>query len=161
MLKSGDFFLAGSSGGVIGAIVPWGRGYAGVAPAHVLELAGTDVLRIGTLQAKVIYRPKDADLAFFPILAACKLTELEKPSLGDAVLENSARKINCRISEASWSVAYVVLPPNDLPGPGDSGTPLLQNGRVVGMLLSLNMHTCKGIAVSADAIKRAATSIRE
>jgi len=50
----------------------------------------------------------------------------------------------------------VVLPPGDLPGPGDSGTPLIQNGKVVGMLLSFNMHTCKGIAISAEMIKEVA-----
>jgi hypothetical protein len=47
----------------------------------------------------------------------------------------------------------VVLPPGDLPGHGDSGTPLVQEGKVVGMLLSLNMHTCKGIAISAEMIE--------
>jgi hypothetical protein len=51
-------------------------------------------------------------------------------------------------------VVYVVLPPGDLPGHGESGSPLIQNGRVVGMLLSLNMHNCKGIAISTEMIER-------
>jgi hypothetical protein len=156
MLKSGDFFLAGKTGGVMGAVVPWGKGFAGVAPGHIFHYAGTDRLSIGGQKAKVVYMPGDADLAFFPLLAAVKPTELAKPKLGGAVLENAARKMTCRISDTSWSICYVVLPPGDLPGHGDSGTPLVQEGKVVGMLLSLNMHTCKGIAISAEMIKSVA-----
>ena len=59
-----------------------------------------------------------------------------------------------RISDTLWSLAYVVLPLGNLPGPGESGSPLIQDGKVVGLLLSLNMHTCKGIAISAEMIRR-------
>jgi hypothetical protein len=156
VISAGDFFLTGKSGGVIGAVVPWRGGYAGAAPAHIFQLAGTKSLRIGNLNAKVVHTPEGADLAFFPLLSACRPTVLGKPQLGEATLENKARKKACRISEVSWSVLYVVLPPGDLPGPGDSGTPLVQDGRVVGMLLSLSMHTCKGIAMSADMIENEA-----
>ena len=64
--------------------------------------------------------------------------------------------MQCRISDTSWSVSYVVLPLGNLPGPGDSGSPLVQDGKVVGLLLSLNMHTCKGIAISAEMIEEVA-----
>jgi hypothetical protein len=30
----------------------------------------------------------------------------------------------------------------------------VQDGRVVGLLLSINMHTCRGTAVSAEMIER-------
>ena len=156
MIKSGDFFVSGRTGGVIGAIVPWRGAYAGVAPAHIFHYSGTDHLRVGDQNCRTAFIPGDADLAFFPITAACEPTELSKPHLGEVSLENVARKRICRISDVSWSIAYVVLPPGDLPGPGDSGTPLIQNGKVVGMLLSFNMHTCKGIAISAEMIKEVA-----
>ena len=154
MIKSGDQFIAGRSGGVVGAVVPWRGAFAGVAPAHIFHAAGTHNLRVGGLACKVAYIPNDADLAFFPILGACQPTLLAKPSLGEAELKNSQRSLLCRISDTSWSIAYVVLPLGNLPGPGDSGSPLIQDGQVVGLLLSLNMHTCKGIAISSDMIKR-------
>jgi hypothetical protein len=154
MIKSGDQFIAGRSGGVVGAIVPWHGAFAGVAPAHIFYAAGTRDLRVGNLSCKVAYIPNDADLAFFPILGACQPTELGKPHLGDVELKNARHSMRCRISDTSWSIAYVVLPPGNLPGPGDSGSPLVQDGRVVGLLLSLNMHTWKGIAISAEMIKR-------
>jgi hypothetical protein len=154
MIQSGDQFIAGRSGGVVGAVVPWLGAFAGVAPAHIFHAAGTHELRVGGLKAKVAYIPRDADLAFFPILGACRPTDLGKPQLGEVEIRNCQHSMRCRISDISWSVAYVVLPLGSLPGPGDSGSPLIQNGRVVGLLLSLNMHTCKGIAISAEMIKR-------
>lgn len=154
MIRSGDQFIAGRSGGVVGAVVPWRRAYAGVAPAHIFHAAGTHRLRVGGLLCQVAYMPNDADLAFFHIPGACQPTDLERAQLGEALLCNSRHTMKCRISDTSWSVAYVVLPPGNLPGPGDSGSPLIQDGRVVGLLLSLNMHTCKGIAISAEMIKR-------
>lgn len=156
MIKSGDQFIAGRSGGVVGAIVPWRRALAGVAPAHIFHAAGTHNLRAGGLACKVAFIPSDADLAFFPILGACQPTELGKPKLGEAELKNSQRTMQCRISDTSWSIAYVVLPLGNLPGPGDSGSPLVQNGKVVGLLLSVNMHTWKGIAISAEMIREIA-----
>ncbi len=158
MIKAGDFFLSGKTGGVIGAIVPWRGTYAGVAPAHVFNYSGTNSLRVGNQSCKVAYVPNDADLAFFPILGTCYPTDLGHPHLGDVKLENAARKMQCRISDVSWSIAYVVLPLGNLPGPGDSGTPLVQDGKVVGMLLSFNMHTFKGIAISSELIKRESDS---
>lgn len=155
-IKSGDFFVSGRTGGVIGAIVPWRGAYAGVAPAHIFHYSGTDSLRADNRDFRIAFIPGDADLAFFPIKAACEPTDLSKPHLGEVSLKNAARKRICRISDVSRSIAYVVLAPGDLPGPGDSGTPLIQDGKVVGMLLSFNMHTCKGLAISAEMIKEAA-----
>ncbi|MCK9441827.1 MAG: hypothetical protein M0Q13_10460 [Methanothrix sp.] len=60
----------------------------------------------------------------------------------------------CRISDTSWSIAYVALPLGNLPGPGDRGSPLIQDGRVVGLMHSINMHNWKGIAISAEMIMR-------
>jgi hypothetical protein len=154
VIASGDQFIAGRSGGVVGAVIPWRGGFAGVAPAHIFQAAGTDKLQVGGLSCQVAYIPSDADLAFFPILGACRPTDLGKPQLGEAEICNARHTMRCRISDTSWSVVYVVLPPGDLPGMGESGSPLLQDGQVVGLLLSLNMHTCKGIAISAEMIKR-------
>ncbi|MCX6677108.1 MAG: hypothetical protein NTU95_04085 [Methanothrix sp.] len=154
MIKSGDQFIAGRSGGVVGAVVPWRGAFAGVAPAHIFHAAGTYSLRVAGLACQVAYMPNDADLAFFPIIGACRPTLLAKPRLGESELKNSQRSMRCRISDTSWSIAYVVLPLGNLPGPGDSGSPLIQDGRVVGLLLSINMHNWKGIAISAEMIMR-------
>ncbi len=154
MIQSGDRFIAGRSGGVVGGVIPWRGHFAGVAPAHIFHAAGTHSLRVGGLACKVSYMPSDADLAFFPIQGDCRTTLFAKPRLGEAEMKNSQRSLKCRISDTTWSIAYVVLPLGDLPGLGDSGSPLIQDGHVVGLLLSVNMHTWKGIAISAEMIMR-------
>jgi len=154
VIRPGDQFIARRSGGVVGAIIPWRGGFAGVAPAHIFLQAGTRELRVGGITCRVSYIPDNADLAFFPIPAPCQLTALGKPHPGEAELANARHSIACRVSDSSWSNVYGILPPGDLPGPGDSGTALVQDGRVVGLLLSINMHTCRGTAVSAEMIER-------
>lgn len=156
MLKAGDFFLAGNTGGVVAAFVPWGKAYAGVAPAHIFHYAGTDSLRLGSQQTKVIRYGAGIDMAIFPVFSVCEPTDLCKPHLGDAELVNARTRMGCRISDISWSIGYVALQPGNPPGPGDSGTPVVQDGKVVGMLLSLSMHTWKGIMLNAELIKREA-----
>jgi hypothetical protein len=88
------------------------------------------------------------------VFCHCQLTELGKPKLGNAMLLNSRTTFGCRITDVSWSIAYMALQPGNLPGPGDSGTPVVQCGKVVGMLLSLNMHNCRGILMSSELISR-------
>jgi hypothetical protein len=154
MLKAGDFFLSGKSGGVVGAFLPWGKAYAGVTPGHIFHCSGTDHLRIGSQNTKVARYSSEADIAVFPVFSPCEPTVLAKPRLGDAELVNARTRMGCKISDVSWSIAYAVLRPNDLPGPGDSGTPVLQGGKVVGMLLSINLGTCRGILLSSEIMKR-------
>ncbi len=156
MLKAGDFFLSGRTGGVVCAFVPWRNTYAGATPAHIFQYSGTDTLRIGNQQTKVAHFARDIDLALFPVLSTCEPSQLGKPHFGDAMLVNARGSMGCRVADVSWSIAYVALQPGNLPGPGDSGTPVIQDGKVVGMLLSMNLHTCKGIVMNAELIKREA-----
>ena len=109
---------------------------------------------MGALTCLVSYIPPDADLAFFPILGACRPTDLGKPRWAGPSSATPGTACSARISDTSWSIACVVLSLGNLPGPGESGSPLIQDGKVVGLLLYLNMHTCKGIAISAEMIRR-------
>lgn len=160
MLKAGDFFLSGNTGGVVSAIVPYGKAYAGVAPAHIFHHAKTEFLRIGNQTTKVARFGDGLDMAIFPIFGICEPTLLAKPQLGNAMLVNARTNMGCRVTDVSWSIAYVALQPGNPPGPGDSGTPVVQDGIVVGMLLSLSMHTWKGIIMNAELIKREASDRR-
>ena len=131
MLKAGDFFLTGKTGGVVAAFVPWRNAYAGVTPAHIFHYAGTETLRIGSQQTKVARYGNGIDMAIFPVFAPCEPTDLGKPKLGDAELVNARARMGCKISDVSWSISYVALQPGNPPGPGDSGTPVIKDGKVV------------------------------
>lgn len=155
MLQSGDQFISGKTGGVACAFFPWHGAHMGVAPAHIFRYSGTDILRIGNQKTRISYFAPGADIAFFPVMAACRTTMLSQPSLGEASFVNRARIMGCRVTDVSWSIAYVMLQPRNLPGPGDSGTPLVQDGNVVGMLITMNLGTCKGTVITGNFLKQA------
>lgn len=150
MLRAGDQFISGRSGGVASAFYPYRGGCLGVAPAHIFRYSGTEELRIGPHRSRVVHYCSDADMAFFLVLGKCEPTRFARPRLGEAELINSARRMGCRITDASWSIAYVVLQPGNLPGPGDSGTPVFQDGAVVGMLIAINLGTCRGTVITGE-----------
>lgn len=156
MLQSGDQFISGKTGGVACAFIPWRGAHIGVAPAHIFRYSGTDTLRIGNQKSRILYFAPGTDLAFFPVMAACRTTAISKPCLGEASLVNCARSMNCRVTDISWSIAYVMLQQRNLPGPGDSGTPLVQGGNVVGMLITMNLGTCKGTVITGNLLKQTA-----
>ncbi len=151
MIKAGDIFTAGDTWGVVGALLPWGDRYIGVTPAHVFHYAKTKTLRLNGQKTKVVHFSDYFDLAFFPLTAGCP-TVLDKPRLGHATLENMISKRYCRISNVNWSLVHVVLQPRDAPEPGDSGTPVIQDGNVVGMLLSMSLDNYRGVVISSEAM---------
>lgn len=151
MIKAGDVFTAGNTWGVVGALIPWGDGYFGVAPAHIFNYAKTKALRLNGQKTKVVHFSDRFDMAFFPLTTGCS-TVLDKPHLGHATLENIFSKRCCRISNVNWSLVYVVLQPRNAPEPGDSGTPVIQDGNVVGMLLSMSLDNYRGVVISSEAI---------
>jgi hypothetical protein len=156
MLKAGDFFLAGNTGGVVAAFVPWGKAFAGVASAHIFHYAKTESLEIGNQQTKVARFGSGLDTAISPVFAACEPTHLGKAKAWRRRMVNDRARLGGCITDVSWSIAYVALQPGNPPEPGDSGTPVVQDGKVVGMLLSLSMHTWKEIMMNAELIKREA-----
>jgi hypothetical protein len=66
---------------------------------------------------------------------------LDKTRLGQAEIANARHSLSSRISDTSRSVAYVALPPGDLPGGMSAATPELSTAGW-------------GIALSADMIAR-------
>ncbi|AET64717.1 hypothetical protein Mhar_1353 [Methanothrix harundinacea 6Ac] len=157
MLRAGDLFLAGRQGGVVGAFLKGRRGCIGVSVYHIMRLAGTKDLTIGTARAKVVADCKPFDLIYFKA-SGCEPTVLAEPELGPARLANARRSRDCSISDVGDLIS-IVLGHADLPGPGESGTPLFQDGKVVGILSSINLNAGKGTAISARAIVRGAEGL--
>ncbi len=153
MIKAGDIFTAGNTWGVVGALIPWGDGYIGVTPAHIFHYAKTKTLRFNGQKTKIVHFSDCFDLAFFSLTTGCP-TVLDKPRLGHATLENMFSKRCCRISNVNWSLVYVILQPRNAPEPGDSGTPVIQEGSVVGMLLSMSLDNYRGVVISSEAMEK-------
>jgi len=157
MLKAGDLFRAGRQGGVVGAFLRGRGGCIGVSVYHIIRLAGTEDLTMGTAKAKVVADSKPFDLVYFKV-PGCEPTPLAAPRLGPARLVNARGIRDCSISEVGDLIAIVIGHAN-MPGPGDSGTPLYQDQKVVGILSSINLNTGKGTAISSRVIEKGAEGL--
>lgn len=157
MIRAGDLFSAGRQGGVVGALIKGRRGCIGVTARHIMRLAGTRDLVIGDVRGVVVADWEAFDLVYFRV-PRCEPTDLAEPQLGPARLASALREKDCSISDVGNLLA-VVLGHADLPGPGESGTPLYQDGKVVGILSSVNLNSGKGTAISSRVVVKGAEGL--
>lgn len=157
MLRAGDLFSAGKQGGVVGAFLKSKRGCIGVTAYHIMRLAGTKNLTIGGVKGQVIGDWRAFDLVYFRA-SGCEPTLLGSPRLGPARLVSAMGARECSISEVGDLIS-VVLGHANMPGPGESGTPLYQEEKVVGILSSINLNSGKGTINSARVIEKGAQGL--
>ncbi len=96
---------------------------------------------------------EDYDVALIELPLGCKVevTELGSAAvMEEALLVNEHHTIPCRVIHAGTSLLYMQFPCSDMPRPGDSGSPILQEGKVIGLLSSIMLGNCTGTAVSSD-----------
>jgi hypothetical protein len=152
MLRAGDLFSAGKQGGVVGAFLKGGDRCIGVTAYHITRLARKKNLTIGTAKAEVVADWRAFDLAYFKA-SGCEPTPMGQARLGPARLVNAMGVRDCSISDVG-DLLVVVIGHADMPGPGESGTPLFQDEKVVGILSSINLNTGKGTIISSRAIEK-------
>jgi len=124
---------------------------------HIVRLAGTKDLTIGDAEAKVVADWKAFDLVYFKT-TGCEPTPLAAPKLGPARLASAMGARDCSISDVGDLLA-VVIGHSDMPGPGESGTPLFQDDKVVGILSSINLNSGKGTIISSRVIEKGAEGL--
>jgi hypothetical protein len=89
-----------------------------------------------------------------PTCCDIELTDFSSAAvLEDAFLVNDNHIIKCRVLSAGASLLYLGFPCSDMPQPGDSGSPILQEGKVVGFISSALLTDCMGIAISSDVLR--------
>ncbi len=157
MLRAGDIFRAGKQGGVVGAFLRRKKGCIGVTAYHIMRLAGTKDLTIGGVMGKVVADWKAFDLVYFRA-SGCEPTPLAMPRLGPARLASAFGTRDCSISDVGDLIS-IVIGHADLPGPGESGTPLYQDEKVVGILSSINLNSGKGTIISSRVIEKGAEGL--
>jgi hypothetical protein len=99
---------------------------------------------------------KDFDLALIELPPACmfEITELASAAeLEQALLVNDIRAIRCRVVNAGTSLLYLGFQCSDMPQPGDSGSPILQAGKVIGFISSVMLDNCMGTAISSNILR--------
>jgi len=156
MIKAGSSFLHNGKRCTIGAVILLkGLPYM-VTVSHIFRGEG-DRLTVDGMKLVVTRILKGYDIALIklPPDIAVKITEFGSPAeLELAVLVNDTRTINyCRVANSGASLLFLGFQCHDMPEPEDSGTPVLQGGKVIGMMTSTTLDTCMGIAVSSKILR--------
>lgn len=152
MIKAGSSFFHNGKRCTTGAVILLkGLPYM-VTVSHIFRGEG-DRLTVDGMKLVVTRILKGYDIALIklPPDTAVEITEFGSPAeLELAVLVNDTRTINyCRVANSGASLLFLGFQCHDMPEPEDSGTPVLQRGKVIGMMTSTTLDTCMGIAVSS------------
>ena len=155
MIKSGDSFLYKGTRYVIGAILSIDGRYYIAAAAHIFHETGHSVQVNGT-EGIVKRFLDDFDVALIELSSGCmaQITEFGSAAvMEDALLMNEQRNIPCRIIRGGTSLLSLLFRCFDMPQPGDSGSPIVQKGKVIGLLSSIALGNCTGTAVSSEVLR--------
>lgn len=156
MIKSGGPFFYRGEHCTIGAVVSLkGLPYM-VTVSHVFRRGEGDHLIVDGIKLTVTSILKYFDLALVELPLSCvfEITELGSATeLEQAALVNDIHSINCRVVNAGSSLLFLGFQCYNMPEPGDSGSPILQTGIVIGFMSSIMLDNCMGIAISSSIIR--------
>ena len=152
MIKAGSSFFHNRKRGTIGAVVSLKGVLYMVTVSHIFQGEG-DHLTVNGKRFAVTRILKDRNLALveIPSDTEVEITEFGSPAeLELAELINDTRIIHyCRVANSGASLLFLGFQCHDMPAPEDSGSPIVQGGKVIGMMSSATLDTCMGIAISS------------
>ncbi len=142
--------------GVIGAVIKY-KGKNCILTVYHLLKAGKcgigDTLKIGEFKGSIIRIIMEFDIVIAEINApsnCLEFSKLDKPEIGPAYALKGQIKNPCNIMTTGKIYHYLSFAPRSIPLPGDSGSPIIQNGSVVGILASIFYNNATAIAVSVE-----------
>jgi len=152
MIKAGGSFFYKGKRCIIGAVISLkGLPYM-VIVSHIFRGEG-DHLIVDGMEVSVTSFLKNFDLALIELPPEClvEITELGNAAeLEEAFLVNDIHLIRCRMVNAGTSLLYLGFRCLDMPQSGDSGSTILQSGKVIGIISSVMLDNCMGIAMSSS-----------
>jgi len=125
-----------------------------VTVSHLFKGEGNSLIVDG-MRLTVTRILENYDLALVKLPPECivKITDLGSAAeLEEAFLVNDIHVIRCRIINAGTSLLYLGFRCLDMPEPEDSGSPILQAGKVIGIISSVMLDNCMGIAISSSVL---------
>ncbi len=156
MIKAGSSFFHNGKRCTIGAVISLKGLLYMVTVSHIFRGKG-DRLIVDGMRLVVTRVLKDHDLALIeiPPESAVEVTEFGSPAeLELAELINDTRVIHyCRVVNSGASLLFLGFQCHDMPAPEDSGSPIVQGGKVIGMMSSTTLDTCMGIGVSSKILR--------
>ncbi len=142
--------------GVIGVVIKYNDKNCVLTAYHILRVGNCaldDIVRLNGFTGRVVEIIWDYDLAVIEINAPeseINFSEIGKPEIGPAYSLNDKKQIPCNIMTVGKTFHYLSFPFSSLPLPGDSGSPIIREGKVVGILASIFYNNATAIAVSIE-----------
>lgn len=142
--------------GVIGAVIKYNGKNCILTVYHLLKAGGCalgDILKVNEFEAHIFKIIIEYDLIIAQInapSASLEFSQLGKPEIGPAYALKGKLKNPCSIMTTGKIYHYLSFAPRFIPLPGDSGSPIIQNGRIVGILASIFYNNATAIAVSVE-----------
>lgn len=155
MIKAGSSFFYMKKRCIVGAVILLKELPYMVTVSHLFKGEG-DSLIVDGMRPTVTRILKNYDLALIKLPPECivKITELGSAAeLEEAFLVNNIHVIRCRVINAGASRLYLGFRCLDMPESGDSGSPILQAGKVIGIISSVMLDNCMGIAISFSVLR--------
>jgi hypothetical protein len=163
-MKSGKLYAGGTlicndKEGIIGAVIKYKEKNCVLTAYHILKVGNCelgDKISFNGTNGRVIEILIDHDLAIIEIITSksdFEFSDIGTPEIGPAYALKGSFKNSCNIMTVGKTYHYLSFPFKTLPLPGDSGSPIIQNGKVVGILASVFHTNANGIAISLDFIK--------
>ncbi len=155
-ISAGGRIVCNKKDGVIGAVVRYKDRYCVLTAYHILKVGKCGLgssAHLNGFPGKVWGIIWDYDLAVVEIKTSAgniKISNIALPKIGPAYSLNGNKRINCNVMTIGKTYHYLSFPIGDLPLPGDSGSPIIQDGKVVGILASIFYNNATGIAISIE-----------
>ena len=155
-IAAGGTVTCNDKEGVIGAVIKYKGKNCILTVYHLIKVGICDIgsiIKLGEFEGRIIEILLDYDLVIAEIYAPSPLFEfsnIEKPEIGPAYALKGKFKNLCNIMTTGKIYHYLSFAPRSIPLPGDSGSPIIQNGKVVGILASIFYNNATGIAVSLE-----------
>ncbi len=156
VIAAGGKIICNKKEGVIGAIILYSNRYCALTAYHILKVGKCELsstVYLNGFLGEVVEIIWDHDLAIIAIIAPeteIEISNIGQPKIGPANSVNGDKRINCNIMTVGKTFHYLSFPMGNLPLPGDSGSPIIQEDKVVGILASIFYNNATGIAVSIE-----------
>ncbi|MGZ7069543.1 MAG: hypothetical protein ACXVHN_01865 [Methanobacterium sp.] len=155
-LSAGGRLICNKKDGIIGAVIKYKGKNCILTAYHILKVGNCalgDKVRIGKYDGHLIEILIDYDLAVIEIYAppsALEFSEIGRSEIGPAYALKGDFKNPCNVLTTGKTYHYISFSFKTLPLPGDSGSPIIQDRKVVGILASIFYTNANGIAISLE-----------
>lgn len=158
-ISAGGTLICNDKEGIIGAVIKYKGKTCVLTAYHILKVGNCklgDKINFNGTDGFVLEILIDRDLAVIELNDSKKnieFSDIGKPEIGQAYALKGDFKNPCNVMTIGKTYHYLSFPFKTLPLPGDSGSPIIQNGKVIGILASVFHTNANGIAISLDFIK--------